>query len=59
VTCERIVDIWDDATTDYLLSLGICHDPSEGYDDPDLWFTDETPVSDWQPPGVDGGVTDL
>jgi hypothetical protein len=62
LACEREVDIYDDATANYLLSLGICHDPTEGYDDPDLWFTGappETPVSDWQPPGVDGGVTDL
>ncbi len=62
LACEREVDIYDDATANYLLSLGICHDPTEGYDDPDLWFSGSppvTPVSDWKPPGVDGGVTDL
>jgi hypothetical protein len=62
LTCSRWVDIYDDATANSLQSLGIVHDPTNGYDpETDEWFEsdNETPISDWPPPGVDGGVADL
>jgi hypothetical protein len=57
--CSREFDIWDDATAVYLEQLGICHDPTNGEGGP--WFEgdNETPISDWPPPGTDGGVADL
>jgi hypothetical protein len=59
VSCEREVDIYDDATAVYLVNLGICHDPTNGETGP--WFEGDntTPISDWPPPGVDGGVAEL
>ena len=60
LTCQREVDMYDDATAVYLQTLGICHDPTNGEGGP--WFEpadNETPISDWPPPGVDGGVATL
>lgn len=59
MTCEREVDIYDDAGSVYLLHLGICHDPTNGVSG--AWFEGDntTPISDWPPPGVDGGVATL
>ena len=58
LSCSREVDIYDDAPANLLQQLGIVHDPTNPTGD--WWLPDNTtPISDWPPPGVDGGVTDL
>jgi len=53
MTCERELDIYDDALAATLAQLGIVHDPVD-----DTWWTDPPadtdPDSEW-PDGLDGG----
>jgi hypothetical protein len=59
--CDREIDFLDDDGANLLAELGIVHDPTNGYSDSAQWFEgdNETPISDWPPPGVDGGVATL
>jgi len=61
ITCEREVDSYDDDSATLLLQIGIVHDPTNGYGAAAAWFEGDntTPISDWPPPGTDGGVATL